>query len=136
MAPNLNTGRTAVRPIQRIIVVDDDAELAELIRAHFTQEGFEVTVCPRLRELFNTDFTNKHIMIIDINMSNNAGLAVVEQVKQDPQTASLGVIAYAMNMSSSMTIAALNAGADDYLLKPFTLRELSARVQSVLRHLA
>ena len=58
---------------------------------------------------------------------------IVEQIKQRRETARMGVIACAVNMSPSAIINALNSGADDYLIKPFSVRELMARVRAVLR---
>lgn len=121
---------------QRIVVIDNDTELTDLIHSHFTQEGFIVDVYPNIYELYNVDLTEANLMLIDIAMGNNAGLAAVEQAKQDPMLAHMGVIAYADSMLENLTVTALTVGADDYLLKPFTMRELSARVKSVLRHRA
>lgn len=117
-------------------MIDNDTELTDLIHSHFTQEGLIVDVYPNIYDLYNVDLTEANLMLIDIAMGNNAGLAAVEQAKQDPMLAHMGVIAYADSMLENLTVAALTVGADDYLLKPFTMRELSARVKSVLRHRA
>lgn len=117
----------------RILVVDNDRNVSDLIRAHFRTEGYVVDTCCTVTDLYSIDIAQYALMIIDLNIDDNTGLSIVEQVKQRRDTADVGVITCSVNMSPNTIINALNAGADDYLIKPFSLRELMARARSVLR---
>lgn len=131
---SVNPANNFTPPLRgRIIVVDSDTHIGELIHAHFFPEGYVVDVCTSVNDLYNIDLTEYSLMIIDLNIDENSGLDIVEQVKQRRDTSSIGVITCSVNMSPATIINALNAGADDYILKPFSLRELMARVRSVLR---
>ena len=117
----------------RILMVDTDPEVCDLVRSQLNLSDFDVETCSSFEDIFNIDLSQYVLMIIDISADDNFGLSLVEQLKQHRETANLGIIVCSLNMSPSNIISALNAGADDYLIKPFSLRELSVRVRSVLR---
>lgn len=118
---------------RRILMVDTDPEVCDLVRSQLNLPDFDVEICSSFEDIFNIDLSQYVLMIIDISADDNFGLSLVEQLKQHRETANLGIIVCSLNMSPSNIISALNAGADDYLIKPFSLRELSVRVRSVLR---
>lgn len=117
----------------RILVVDPDEAVVELVRTHFALNGFAVDSCDSSDVLYNTELDQYRLLIIDLGIDDNNGLGVIAQIKQSEDTLDIPVIACSTRMSPTTIINALNNGADDYLLKPFSLRELLARANSLLR---
>lgn len=117
----------------RLLVVDSDMSVIEMIRENFAEDGYKVEYCTSGDETFNLDLTDYALVLIDLAIDGNTGLSQVEQIKQIYDPSEVAVIAYSAQMSPQTIIRALNAGADDYLIKPFSIREMKARVNSVLR---
>lgn len=117
----------------RILVVDADDQISTTIKTQFAPEGFEVDWCGSSAELYNIDVDLYSLVVVDIEIEENQGISLIEQLKQTSGRDNMPVIACSRRMSPSIVVAALNAGADDYVLKPFSLRELMARVHAVLR---
>lgn len=117
----------------RILVVDADEQISTTIKTQFAPEGFEVDWCGSSAELYNIDVDLYSLVVVDIEIEENHGISLIEQLKQTSGRDNMPVIACSRRMSPSIVVAALNAGADDYVLKPFSLRELMARVHAVLR---
>ena len=118
----------------RILVVDADPTICDLLRTHFGPDGYEVVGHENYNKLSSTDISKYALVIINLDLGDSSfALRLVEQISQQKSTAHTGVITCSTNMSPSRVIDSLNSGADDYLLKPFSLRELMARVRAVLR---
>lgn len=120
---------------RRILVVDKDEGVRDLIKFQLQPEGFDVDWCKSSDELFNVNISDYKLLIVDLGNEEDAGMEVIEQVKQvtSQEGAHTAVIACSRRMTPNTIITALNSGADDYLLKPFSPREFMARVHAVLR---
>lgn len=136
-SPSLRAAKSATAAAdtqaRRVLVADEDEVTCEVIREQFTPAGFHVDVCTSFEGLFNMDLESYALIIVDLEISGGQGLLVIDQLKQAFPTADTGIIAASVRMSPQTIIDALNAGADDYLLKPFSIRELMARTKSILR---
>jgi DNA-binding response OmpR family regulator len=122
----------------RILVVEDEVDIAELIKHTFERSGdAEVDV------VTSGDAALKAIgeappdlMILDLNLPSIDGTEVCRLVRGRPATATLPIIMLTARTGESDRVSGLDLGADDYVTKPFSLRELAARVRAVLRRRA
>ncbi|MEN3030469.1 two-component system response regulator OmpR [Chromobacterium amazonense] len=116
----------------KILVVDDDAKLRELLTRYLTQQGYSVETLPDSKDLDRKLARNRpDLIVLDVMMPGEDGLAVVRRLRAQGET--LPVIMLTARGEDIDRILGLEMGADDYLPKPFNPRELTARIQSVLR---
>ena len=118
----------------RILVAEDDPDIAGLVRHYLEKAGYavEVTgvgtdVAPRLRQ------TPTDLLVLDVMLPGMDGLAVCRALRGDPATAAVPIIMLTAKAEESDRIAGLELGADDYITKPFSPREVVARVRALLR---
>src|SRR5947209_14564305 len=118
----------------RIFVVDDEAAAREMVGDYLGMHGFHVTLCDGGGSLRRELNGNKpDLVVLDLNMPEEDGLSIVRYLKQ---TCPVPVIMLTATASAIDRVVGLEMGADDYLAKPCELRELLARVRSVLRRAA
>lgn len=119
-----------------ILLVEDDPALAELLRFNFEREEFEVLQTPDGEEamLLATERT-PDIILLDWMLESLSGIEVCRRLRRDPATANIPIIMLTARAEEGDRIRGLETGADDYVTKPFSPRELIARVKAVLRRL-
>lgn len=117
----------------RIIIVDSDNSIAELLKVNLNSEGYDVCSFQHASEVDHGALGDVSLIIADSMTEAYSGLDLVYDLKDNPITEHVGIILYSTYGSERMVIDALDAGADDYIVKPFSLREMVARVKSVLR---
>ncbi|MDE6402892.1 MAG: response regulator [Muribaculaceae bacterium] len=116
-----------------ILVASNDHEDCALIRSQFEPYGFLIECCKSMRDVYMTDLSPYCIILLELSENIEEGLHAIESIKQRSSTRETPVLVYSTSKRSDVLVDALNAGADDYVLKPFSVRELSARVNAVLR---
>lgn len=117
--------------MQTILLVDDEAKLREMIRLYLEQEGFKVVEARNGREaLFMARDIRPDLVILDLMMPEMNGTEFMRQFSKESDTP---VIMLTAKVSDTDKILGLELGADDYVTKPFNVRELTARVRAVLR---
>jgi two-component system, OmpR family, phosphate regulon response regulator OmpR len=115
----------------KMIVVDDEKDICETLSEYFLMQGYDVKMANnghQLKSLLN-EFT-PHIVLLDLNMPGEDGLSLTRYLREHTRAAIIIVTAASSQVDM---IVGLEMGADDYIGKPFDLRELLARVKSVLR---
>jgi two-component system response regulator RegX3 len=116
---------------ERILVVEDEDSLAESVRYHLEREGFEVSVAPdgrRAIERFRED--RPRLVILDLMLPEMSGLDVCRLIRSE---SSVPIIMVTAKDAEADKVAGLELGADDYVTKPFSVRELVSRVRAHLR---
>jgi two-component system phosphate regulon response regulator PhoB len=121
----------------RVLVVEDEPAIAELIALNLRHQGFEVAVAPDADAAqAQVDRVLPDLVILDWMLPGVSGVQLARRWRADPRTREVPLIMLTARAAESDTIAGLDAGADDYLTKPFSPGELQARIRAVLRRRA
>jgi diguanylate cyclase (GGDEF)-like protein len=119
---------------ERVLVVDDEIDIAKVLELNLSAEGFEVAVANSAQEALDAALTFRpDLVLLDINMPGMDGLQVTRALRSDALTASTSIILVTAKASVDDRLIGLAAGADDYVTKPFDVDELLSRVRAALR---
>jgi len=119
---------------KRLLLVEDDRQLAELVRFHFDRAGYDVTRTGDGEEaLILAEEVRPDLMILDWMIDGISGIEVCRRLRRRPVTANLPIIMLTARGEENDRVRGLETGADDYLTKPFSPKELVARAGAVLR---
>ena len=121
---------------QKILVVDDEQDLLEILKFNLETEGYEVQTATSAEEAQTLDIASFDLLLLDVMMGGISGFALARLLKDDPQTARVPIIFLTARDTENDTVTGFNLGADDYISKPFSLREVMVRVRAVLRRTA
>jgi len=120
----------------RILLVEDDPALAELVGYNLDREGFDVVRTPDGEDaLLLAHEQTPDLILLDWMLESLSGIEVCRRLRRDPATANIPIIMLTARVEEADRIRGLETGADDYVTKPFSPRELTARVKAVLRRL-
>ena len=120
----------------RILVVDDEEDLCEILKFNLENEGFWVDTANSAEEALKLDLTRYNLLLLDVMMGEISGFKLASMLKKDKNTASIPIIFITARDTENDTVTGFNLGGDDYISKPFSLREVVARVKAVLRRTA
>lgn len=117
----------------KILVVDDEESLCEILQFNLEVEGYEADVAYSAEQALRMHPERYSLILLDVMMGEMSGFRMARLLKENPETARVPVIFCTAKDTEDDTVAGLNLGADDYIAKPFSVREVLARVRSVLR---
>ena len=117
----------------RILVVDDEEDLCEILKFNLENEGYEVDTAHSAEEALKMDIGSYSLLLLDVMMGEISGFKMASLLKKDKKTAQVPIIFITAKDTENDTVTGFNLGADDYISKPFSLREVIARVKAVLR---
>ncbi len=117
----------------RILVVDDEEDLCEILKFNLENEGYWVDTANSAEEALKMDIASYHLLLLDVMMGEISGFKMARMLKKDPATAGVPIIFITAKDTENDTVTGFNLGADDYISKPFSLREVMVRVKAVLR---
>jgi DNA-binding response OmpR family regulator len=117
----------------RILVVDDDADFVELLSFNLQKAGFIVgTAADGVEAIKKVRSLNPDLIVLDLMLPELDGLAVCEVLRREPVTRSIPVIMVTAVSGGLGRLAGLDAGANEYITKPFSLKQLVGRIQQML----
>ena len=117
----------------RILVVDDEEDLCEILKFNLENEGYEVDTANSAEEALRMDIGSYSLLLLDVMMGEISGFKMASMLKKDKKTAQIPIIFITAKDTENDTVTGFKLGADDYISKPFSLREVAARVKAVLR---
>lgn len=117
----------------KILVVDDEETLCEALKLNLELEGFEVDTALSAEEALSMDLGDYSLFLLDIMMGDISGIQMAQILRRKESTANVPIIFCTAKDTEEEMVAGLDLGADDYITKPYSLRNVTARVKAVLR---
>ena len=118
---------------QRILVVDDENDICEVIKLNLELNGYAVDTASTAEEALKKDLSQFSLLLLDVMMGEMSGYELTKKIREDNKFASLPIILCTAQDQESDVETGFLSGADDYIKKPFSMKELILRVQSLLR---
>jgi len=120
----------------RILVVDDEEDLCEILKFNLETEGYVVETANSAEEALTLDLPAFDLLLLDVMMGEMSGFALARKLKSDDATKEIPIIFLTARDTENDTVTGFNLGADDYISKPFSIREVLVRIRAVLRRTA
>ena len=117
----------------KILVVDDELDICEILQYNLENEGYEVVTANSAEEALKLPLQEFALILLDVMMGEMSGFQMARKMKDNPSTAQIPIIFITALEGEDNLIKGLNIGADDYIAKPLSMKEVKARVKAVLR---
>ena len=117
----------------RVLVVDDETDLCDILKFNLEAEGYYVTTANSAEEALEKNVARYDLLLLDVMMGGMDGFSLARMLKKRAETSQIPIIFLTARTTESDTVNGLDIGADDYIAKPFSIREVKARIKAVLR---
>ena len=121
---------------KKILVVDDEEDLCEILKFNLEQAGFSVDTALSAEEALTMNVGDYDLLLLDVMMGEISGFKMADIIKKSKNTSNIPIIFITAKDTEEDTLKGLDIGADDYVSKPFSVKEVVARVKAVLRRVA
>ena len=119
----------------KILVVDDEEDLCEILKFNLEIEGYDVDTANSAEEALQMNLANYNLLLLDVMMGEINGFKMASLLRKDEKLKHIPIIFLTAKDTEDDKLMGFNIGADDYISKPFSIREVIARVKAVLRRM-
>lgn len=116
-----------------ILVVDDEEDLCEILRFNLENEGFNVAIAYSAEDALKKDLSAYNLLLLDVMMGEISGFKMARMIRDNPKTMNIPIIFLTAKTGENDRLTGFALGADDYIPKPFSIREVIARINAVVR---
>lgn len=117
----------------RILITDDEEDLCEILKFNLETEGYIVDTAHSAEEALMLDLTNYNLILLDVMMGEISGFKMASMIRKNESTKHIPIIFLTARDSENDKLTGFNIGGDDYISKPFSIKEVQARVKALLR---
>ena len=117
----------------KILVVDDEQDICEILQFNLEMEGYEVTTANSAEEVLELPLSSFDIILLDVMMGEISGFQLAKRIRENSATSGIPIIFITALDDEEHTVKGLELGADDYMKKPLSIKEVKARIKAVLR---
>lgn len=117
----------------RILITDDEEDLCEILKFNLETEGYIVDTAHSAEEALMLDLTSYNLILLDVMMGEISGFKMATMIRKNETTKHIPIIFLTARDSENDKLTGFNIGGDDYISKPFSIREVQARVKALLR---
>jgi two-component system alkaline phosphatase synthesis response regulator PhoP len=118
-----------------ILVVDDEEDLCEILQFNLEKEGYKVDVAYSAEEALEKNLLCYNLLLLDVMMGEISGFRMARKIRENPKTAGIPIIFLTAKDTENDRLTGFALGAEDYIAKPFSIREVAARIKAIFRRL-
>lgn len=119
--------------VKKILVVDDEADICNILKFNLDKAGYETTTALSAEDALMRGIIGYDLVLLDVMMEGISGFQMAQMMKKNPESAKIPIIFITAKDTEEDTLKGFDLGADDYIAKPFSVREVVSRVNAVLR---